>query len=110
MQPTADPIENDRLAGEAAPQFATELSQIADSVPGADFARYRPQKSVERVQEKAADGQPPETVGDYLAGQIAVDSVEAKNRVIEELKKRRRSTRRQGRRPRDVNPGTQALG
>lgn len=88
LQPSDDVMQNERLAGEAAPELAEKLSNIAAGVPGATFDRLRPQKELERVDEKVDDQEkPPETVPDYLASQIAADTVEAKDRLIAEIQK-----------------------
>lgn len=88
LQPSDDVMQNERLAAHAAPELATKLSHIAAGVDGATFDRIRPQKELERVDEKVDDaGKPPETVPDYLAAQIAADTPQAKDSLIRELKK-----------------------
>ena len=44
LQPSESPLQNERLAADAAPELATKLSQIAASVPGAKFDRLRPRR------------------------------------------------------------------
>ena len=87
LQPSNNVIQNERLAKQAAPDLTTQLSRIAASVPGAKFDRLRPQKGLERLQEKVADGKPPRTIGDNLAAQIVANTVGAKNQVIDRLRK-----------------------
>lgn len=88
LQPSTDVMQNERLASQAAPELATKLSHIAAGVDGATFDRLRPQKELQRVDEKVDDaGKPPETVPDYLAAQIAADSPQAKDSLIQELQK-----------------------
>lgn len=88
LQPSTDVMQNERLASQAAPELATKLSHIAAGVDGATFDRIRPQKELQRVDEKVDDaGKPPETVPDYLAAQIAADSPQAKDSLIQELQK-----------------------
>lgn len=88
LQPSTDVMQNERLASQAAPELATKLSHIAAGVDGATFDRIRPQKELQRVDEKVDEaGKPPETVPDYLAAQIAADSPQAKDSLIQELQK-----------------------
>src|SRR5262249_7029593 len=87
VQPSNSEIQNERLAGESAPQLATELSAMAARVPGIQFDRLRPQKNLSRIDEKVEDDKPPETIQDYLAAQIAADSPEAKDQLIAEMQK-----------------------
>jgi len=89
VQPSNSELQNERLAGEAAPELATQLSEAAAGVPGARLDRIRPQKNLERIEEKVkADDKPPQTIQDYLAGQIAADTPQAKDLLIAELRKR----------------------
>lgn len=85
LQPSNDVIQNERLANQAAPDLTTRLSRIAASVRGAKLDRLRPQKGLERLQEKVASGKPPRTIGDNLAAQIVADTVEAKDQLISRL-------------------------
>lgn len=87
LQPTKSPIENERLAAENAPKLETKLSAIAARVPGARFARLRPQKNLERVDEKIREGKPAATLSDYSAAQISAESPGAKDQVVREIKK-----------------------
>ena len=86
LQPSNSLVQNERLAADAAPELATKLSQVAASVPGARFDRLRPQKGLERLEEKVADGKPPSTIGDNLAAQIVTDTVAAKDQLIARLR------------------------
>ena len=86
LQPSNDVIQNERLANQAAPDLTTRLSRIAASVAGAKLDRLRPQKGLERLQEKVASGKPPQTIGDNLAAQIVAKTVKAKNQLIERLR------------------------
>jgi hypothetical protein len=89
VQPSNSELQNERLAGEAAPELATQLSEAASGVPGARLDRIRPQKNLERIEEKVkADDKPPRTIQDYLASQIAADTPQAKDLLIAELRKR----------------------
>jgi hypothetical protein len=87
VQPSSSIVENERLAGEAAPLLETRLSRIVGSVPGARFSRLRPQKNPVRIEQKIREGRPPETISDYLAAQISADTLKAKNRVVQRLQK-----------------------
>lgn len=85
LQPSNDLVQNERLANQAAPELNTRLSRVTVRVDGAKFDRLRPQKGLQRLQEKVADGKPANTIGDNLAAQIVAPSVKAKNRIIAEL-------------------------
>lgn len=87
VQPTASPIQNERLAAHNAPQLDTQLSQISARVPGTSFERLRPQKNLERLQQKIDEGKPAQTISDYLAAQIAADTPKAKDQIIRELRR-----------------------
>ncbi len=87
LQPTKSPIENERLAAENAPKLETKLSAIAARVPGARFARLRPQKNLARVDEKIGEGKPAATISDYSAAQISAASPQAKDHLVREIKK-----------------------
>lgn len=87
VQPSSSPVQNERLAAKNASTLETKLSEISSRVPGARFERLRPQKRLERVQQKVKEGKPAHTISDYLAAQIAADTPEAKDRIIRELKK-----------------------
>lgn len=86
LQPSNSLLQNERLAADAAPYLTTKLSEAAASVPGARFDRLRPQKGLQRLEEKVADGKPPSTIGDNLAAQIVADTVAAKDQLIGRLR------------------------
>lgn len=85
LQPSNSLVQNERLAGEAAPYLTTKLSEAAAAIPGARFDRLRPQKGLQRLEEKVADGKPPSTIGDNLAAQIVANTVAAKDQLIARL-------------------------
>ncbi len=87
LQPTKSAIQNERLAAENAPELETKLSAIAASVPGARFARLRPQKNLARLDEKIREGKPAATISDYSAAQISAASPQAKDQLVREIKK-----------------------
>jgi hypothetical protein len=87
LQPTQSPIENEKLAAENAPKLETRLSSIAAHVPGARFERLRPQKNLERVDEKIQEGKPASTISDYLAAQVSVANPEAKDHLMDEIER-----------------------
>ena len=87
VQPSKLPVQNDRSAAQNAPHLETKLSEISSRVPGAKFVRLRPQKNLERVQQKVKEGKPAQTISDYLAAQIAADTPEAKDQIIQKLHK-----------------------
>lgn len=71
-----------------APHLEKGLKAVADQNKGAKFDAVRGEKSEGRLTEKIKrEGQPVETVPDVLAGRIAVDSDEAKDAVVSDLKK-----------------------
>lgn len=71
----------------AAPELKDTLGQVEDSVPGTEVDGVRESKDPERAQQKVeADGKPVETQTDLLAGRIAVDSPEAKDAAVQQLK------------------------
>jgi hypothetical protein len=83
VQPTADPAVNQALATQAMPAYTAQLASIAAAIPGATLAATRPAKKPGRLAAKImGQGQPPETVSDYGAAQIAVTSVPAKEAVV----------------------------
>ena len=86
LQPSNSLVQNERLAADAAPELTTKLSQIAASVPGTRFDRLRPQKGLQRLQEKVVDGKPPSTIGDNLAAQIVANTVVAKDQFVARLR------------------------
>ncbi|HEV2961512.1 MAG TPA: hypothetical protein VG649_06785 [Candidatus Angelobacter sp.] len=88
LQPTQSAIENERLAAENAPKLETKLSSVAARVPGARFERLRPQKNLERVDEKIKEGKPAATISDYSAAQISAATPEAKDQLVREIKKK----------------------
>ncbi len=87
VQPSGGVLQNERMASQASPELATKLSEIASSVPGARLDRLRPQKNLERITEKEDAHKPPETIADYLAAQITVDSPQAKDRIVAGLRR-----------------------
>ena len=84
MQPRKGIVSNRKLALQAAPVLEKTLMDAAGQVPGANFVRMRPQKSVDRLGDK--DGHP-STLSDYLGGQIAVDTPQAKDALVQHLTK-----------------------
>lgn len=86
LQPSNSLVQNERLAADAAPYLTTKLSEAAAAVPGARFDRLRPQKGLQRLEEKVADGKPPSTIGDNLAAQIVAKTVAAKDQLIARLR------------------------
>jgi len=63
------------------------LSAAIRHIPGATLAASRDAKNPRRLLQKiVGEGQPAETVSDYGAAQIAVDSLEAKAAVVAAVK------------------------
>jgi hypothetical protein len=83
VQPTEDPVINQALATEAMAAYKARLAEVIRQIPGATLAASRDVKNPHRLKEKIQqEGQPAETVSDYGAAQIAVDSPQAKNAVV----------------------------
>src|SRR2546423_9880679 len=61
VQPAKSIIQNEKLAGQAAPHLETMLSRIRAQIPGTKFDRLRPRKNPDRVIEKVDEGKPPRT-------------------------------------------------
>lgn len=87
VQPTRDPAINQALATSAMPEFEARLLQAISAIPGARLARSRDAKNPRRLAQKIElEGQPPETVSDYGAAQIAVASPQSKDAVVTAVK------------------------
>jgi hypothetical protein len=87
VQPTHNPAVNQALATEAMPAYQARLEEIIRHIRGASLAASRQRKNPSRLAEKIrGEGQPAETVSDYGAAQIAVDSPQAKDAVVAAVK------------------------
>lgn len=86
-QPKPTIPANQKLAAAAAPELHQALSTLTQQVPGIKFDRIRPQKSTDRLDQKVEDKNDPDTLSDYLGAQLAADSPQAKDAMIEALKK-----------------------
>ncbi len=87
VQPTDDPVVNQALATDAMAFYKTRLLAAIRDIPGATLAASRDAKNPIRLAEKiTGEGQPAETVSDYGAVQIAVDSPQAKDAVVAAVK------------------------
>jgi hypothetical protein len=83
VQPTDNPAVNQALATDAMPAYRARLLDTIRHIPGARLAASRDAKNPARLAEKIiGQGQPAETVSDYGAAQIAVDSPQAKDAVV----------------------------
>jgi hypothetical protein len=88
VQPTDNPAVNQALATDAMPFYKTRLLVAISNIPGATLAASRDAKNPIRLAEKiTGEGQPAETVSDYGAAQIAVDSPQAKDAVLAAVKR-----------------------
>src|SRR5579862_7366524 len=88
VQPTRNPAINQALATEAMPAYQARLVEIIRHIQGAALAASRRRKNPSRLAEKIrGEGQPAETVSDYGAAQIAVDSPQAKDAVVAAVKR-----------------------
>jgi hypothetical protein len=87
VQPTRNPALNQALATSAMPAYQAQLAQLVEPIQGATMAASRKRKNPSRLAEKIEEeGQPAETVSDYGAAQIAVDSPQAKDAVVAAVK------------------------
>ena len=87
VQPTRNPAINQALATAAMPSYQARLEEIIRDIQGAALAASRKRKNPSRLAEKIrGEGQPAETVSDYGAAQIAVDSPQAKDAVVAAVK------------------------
>lgn len=86
-QPTDDLDDAQELATAAAPDLKNTLGQVAAAVPGANVDGVREEKDPARAQQKVeVDDKPVNTQTDLLAGRVAVDSPEAKDAAVAQLK------------------------
>jgi hypothetical protein len=87
VQPTDNPAINQALATDAMPAYKSRLEEVLRDIPGATLAATRDAKKPARLAEKiSGQGQPAETVSDYGAAQVAVDSPRAKDAVLAAVK------------------------
>jgi len=87
VQPTDNPAVNQELATDAMPVYKARLAEAIRHILGATLAASRDAKNPRRLAEKIEhQGQPAETVSDYGAAQIAVDSPQAKDAVVAAVK------------------------
>jgi hypothetical protein len=83
VQPTENPAINQALASEAMAAYKARLVQVIRQIPGATLAASRDAKNPHRLRQKIQqEGQPAETVSDYGAAQVTVDSLQAKHAVV----------------------------
>lgn len=93
-QPSDNPAVNQALATGAMAAFRQGLEQALRGIAGAHLEAVREAKNPRRLAEKVAlEGQPAETVPDYGAAQIAVDSRHARDAVAAAVKRRFRVLR-----------------
>lgn len=88
-QPSDNPAVDQALATSAMPYYTATLKEVVQSIPGARITTSRSAKNPKRLAEKIEqEMQPAQTVSDYGAAQISVDSEQAKLAVIQALKAR----------------------
>jgi hypothetical protein len=88
VQPTDNPAVNQALATDAMRAYKSTLNEVIREIPGAKLTATRDAKKPARLAEKiTGHGQPAETVSDYGAAQIAVDSPLAKDEVVAAVKR-----------------------
>jgi hypothetical protein len=87
-QPSDNPATNQALATTAMPEYRAGLQSAVRDIPGAELVASRSAKNPSRLAEKIdGENQPPETVNDYGAAQIAVDSPAARDAAIAAVQK-----------------------
>jgi hypothetical protein len=87
VQPTGNSAVNQALATDGMPAYTTRLLEMIRHIKGATLAASRKRKNPSRLAEKiVGEGQPAETVSDYGAAQIAVDSSQVKDAVVAAVK------------------------
>jgi hypothetical protein len=87
-QPSDNPAVNQALATDAMRTYRSVLQTVIKNIPGAKLAASRDAKNPERLAEKIRDEkQPTETVNDYGASQISVDSPKARDAVVAAVRK-----------------------
>lgn len=88
VQPTDNPAALEKVAPTQAPALEDGLKAALANVEGADFQRVRDSKDPSRLAEKITDeGQPANSVSDYLASQVTVDSPAAKDAAVAAISK-----------------------
>jgi hypothetical protein len=86
-QPKNSIAANQKLALEAAPELDNLLQRATSSIPGLKYDRIRPAKSPDRLDQKLEDDNRPNTLSDYLGAQVSADSPQAKDALVDLLKK-----------------------
>jgi hypothetical protein len=87
VQPTRNPAVNQALATDAMPAYQARLLEVIRPIKGAMLVASRKRKNPSRLAEKIkGEGQPAETVSDYGAAQIAVESPQAKDAAVAAVK------------------------
>jgi hypothetical protein len=87
VQPTRNSAVNQALATDGMPAYTAKLLEMIRHIKGATLAASRLAKNPSRLAEKiVGEGQPAETVSDYGAAQITVDSPLAKDAVVAAVK------------------------
>lgn len=89
VQPSTRRDVNQELATAGMPEFEAGIKSAIQDVPGAVLHAVREEKNPARLDEKVErEGQPPRTITDYGAAQIAVDSPADRDAVVAQIKKR----------------------
>jgi hypothetical protein len=87
LQPSDNPATLDKAAQEAAPVLEKGIEGALKDIPGATLEAVREQKNPARLAQKIdEEGQPPQTIPDYLASRVIVDSPQAKDAAIAAIK------------------------
>lgn len=88
LQPTDNPATNQALATSEMPSFERRLATALKGIEGARIVATRDYKNPERLAQKInGEGHPAETVNDYGAAQVSVDSPKAKDEVVAAVRK-----------------------
>jgi hypothetical protein len=87
-QPSNNPAINQALATDAMQDYRSGLESALKHISGARLAASRSTKNPKRLANKIEkQGQPAETVSDYGAAQVSVDSLSARDAVVAAVKK-----------------------
>lgn len=87
LQPTDNPVTLDKAAQAAAPHLETGIEDAVKGIKGARLEAVREQKNPERLAEKISEeGQPAQTIPDYLASRVVVDSPAARDAAVKAIK------------------------
>lgn len=87
LQQSPRPEVNQAAATAEHPAVKDALTDLVKPIEGAEMAGARDEKNPDRIDEKMEqEGQSPRTLRDYSGFRISVDSPEARDKVVQEIK------------------------